>query len=176
MLVCVCVFFPNSKHSCKVFVSFKASDLLYQKKERRRHSLNRNFVGDYLGLDDNPELRALVGKRDRVEFAATVNKYDRRFKVNLCSLIELQMLTRCFTNYLRLVCFCTRQQLLHCSTVCFGVSLSNVYVCRVTACEKRSVADSEGFVPDWPGDCEYCMICVVIVMSLFLISITLSFF
>lgn len=58
----------------------EASDLLYQKKERRRHSLNRNFVGDYLGLDDNPELRALVGKRDRVEFAATVNKYDRRFK------------------------------------------------------------------------------------------------
>lgn len=58
----------------------EASDLLYQKKERRRHSLNRNFVGDYLGLEENPELRALVGKRERIEFAGTVNKYDRRFK------------------------------------------------------------------------------------------------
>ncbi|PVD20173.1 hypothetical protein C0Q70_20668 [Pomacea canaliculata] len=58
----------------------EASDLLFNKKERRRHSLNRNFVGDYLGLDDNPELRTLVGKRERIEFAATVNKFDRRFK------------------------------------------------------------------------------------------------
>ncbi|CAH1796060.1 unnamed protein product [Owenia fusiformis] len=58
----------------------QASDLLYNKKERRRFSLNRNFVGDYIGLDDNPALRALVGKRERVEFAYTVTKYDRRFK------------------------------------------------------------------------------------------------
>jgi myosin-1 len=27
-----------------------AQDLLYGKKERRRFSLNRNFVGDYIGL------------------------------------------------------------------------------------------------------------------------------
>lgn len=66
-----------------IFVfSLTASDLLFNKKERRRHSLNRNFVGDYLGLDDNPELRTLVGKRERIEFAATVNKFDRRFKVS----------------------------------------------------------------------------------------------
>ncbi|CAL1534478.1 unnamed protein product [Lymnaea stagnalis] len=58
----------------------EASDILYNKKERRKHSLNRNFVGDYLGLDDNPELRALAGKRERIEFADTVKKYDRRFK------------------------------------------------------------------------------------------------
>ena len=58
-----------------------ASDLLYQKKERRAQSLNRNFVGDYIGLDDNPELRAIAGKRERIEFATTVNKFDRRFKV-----------------------------------------------------------------------------------------------
>ena len=58
-----------------------ASDLLYNKKERRRYSLNRNFVGDYLGYEENPGLRALVEKRERIEFANTVNKYDRRFKV-----------------------------------------------------------------------------------------------
>ncbi|XP_059157051.1 unconventional myosin-Ie-like isoform X2 [Physella acuta] len=58
----------------------EASDILFNKKERRRHSLNRNFVGDYLGLDDNPELRALAGKRERIEFADSVKKFDRRFK------------------------------------------------------------------------------------------------
>ncbi len=39
-----------------------ASDILFNKKERRRGSLNRNFVGDYVGLEDNPALRALVGE------------------------------------------------------------------------------------------------------------------
>ncbi|XP_050400125.1 unconventional myosin-Ie isoform X2 [Patella vulgata] len=58
----------------------EASDILMNKKERRRFSLNRNFVGDYIGLDDAPELRALVGKRERIEFADSVTKYDRRFK------------------------------------------------------------------------------------------------
>lgn len=59
----------------------QATDILFNKKERRRFSVNRNFVGDYLGLDDCPGVRALVGKREKVEFAATVNKFDRRFKV-----------------------------------------------------------------------------------------------
>ena len=95
-----------------------ASDILFNKKERRRFSINRNFVGDYIGYDNNPALRSLVGmsclrlssdfvlwivfffllhslksnvlflilsfpseKRERIEFAVTVNKYDRRFKV-----------------------------------------------------------------------------------------------
>ncbi|CAN8029064.1 unnamed protein product, partial [Ixodes persulcatus] len=57
-----------------------AADILNGRKERRRHSLNRNFVGDYIGLDHHPELRVLVGKRERIEFAETVFKYDRRFK------------------------------------------------------------------------------------------------
>ncbi|KAK6022796.1 myosin head, partial [Ostertagia ostertagi] len=58
----------------------QASDLLYGKKERRRYSLNRNFVGDYIGLEHHPVLQSLVGKRERVDFANTVIKYDRRFK------------------------------------------------------------------------------------------------
>ena len=61
--------------------AFSAADLLYNQKERRRHSLNRNFVGDYLGMEDKPGIRALCDKRERIEFADTVNKYDRRFKV-----------------------------------------------------------------------------------------------
>lgn len=39
-----------------------ASDILLNQKERRRGSINRNFVGDYIGFLDNPSLRALVGK------------------------------------------------------------------------------------------------------------------
>jgi len=58
----------------------QASELLLNKKERRRYSLNRNFVGDYIGYEENPSLRALVEKRERIEFADTVTKFDRRFK------------------------------------------------------------------------------------------------
>lgn len=60
-----------------------ASDLLLNRKERRRHSLNRNFVGDYLGMDDRPELRQFLGKREKIDFADKVTKYDRRFKVGV---------------------------------------------------------------------------------------------
>uniref|UniRef100_A0A671NQE1 Osteoclast-stimulating factor 1 n=1 Tax=Sinocyclocheilus anshuiensis TaxID=1608454 RepID=A0A671NQE1_9TELE len=54
----------------------EASDLLLNRKERRRHSLNRNFVGDYIGMDDRPELRQFVGKREKIDFADKVNKFD----------------------------------------------------------------------------------------------------
>lgn len=62
---------------------YPASDLLLNRKERRRHSLNRNFVGDYLGMDDRPELRQFLGKREKIDFADKVTKYDRRFKVGV---------------------------------------------------------------------------------------------
>ncbi|XP_039623099.1 unconventional myosin-If [Polypterus senegalus] len=58
----------------------EASDILYNWKERRRNSINRNFVGDYLGMEDKPELRQFLTKRERIEFADSVNKFDRRFK------------------------------------------------------------------------------------------------
>lgn len=45
--------------------------------------MNRNFVGDYIGMDDRPELRQFVGKREKIDFADKVNKFDRRFKVRL---------------------------------------------------------------------------------------------
>ncbi|KAK6309051.1 hypothetical protein J4Q44_G00205140 [Coregonus suidteri] len=57
-----------------------ASDILYNSKERRRNSINRNFVGDYLGLEQRPELRQFLAKRERIDFADSVNKFDRRFK------------------------------------------------------------------------------------------------
>ncbi|KAJ6651635.1 hypothetical protein lerEdw1_020767 [Lerista edwardsae] len=58
----------------------EASNIVLNKKERRHNSINRNFVGDYIGLENRPELRRFVGRRERVEFADTVLKYDRRFK------------------------------------------------------------------------------------------------
>ncbi|XP_053559787.1 unconventional myosin-Ie [Bombina bombina] len=58
----------------------EASNIVLNKKERRRNSINRNFVGDYIGMDGRPELRQFVGRRERIDFADTVLKYDRRFK------------------------------------------------------------------------------------------------
>uniref|UniRef100_A0A674KBR8 Myosin IF n=1 Tax=Terrapene triunguis TaxID=2587831 RepID=A0A674KBR8_9SAUR len=58
----------------------EASHILYNFKERRKNSINRNFVGDYLGMEDRPELRQFMGKRERIDFADSVTKYDRRFK------------------------------------------------------------------------------------------------
>lgn len=65
----------------------QAADLMYGKKERRRYSLNRNFVGDYIGLEHHPTLQSLVGKRQRVLFACTANKYDRKFRVTKLDLL-----------------------------------------------------------------------------------------
>lgn len=60
-----------------------AADLLYGHKERRRGSLNRNFVADYIGMDCRSQTTNIVGRREKVLFAEVVKKYDRRFKVNL---------------------------------------------------------------------------------------------
>jgi myosin I len=40
----------------------KAADILYNKKSRKRLTLNREFLGDYLNLLDNPVLKALLSK------------------------------------------------------------------------------------------------------------------
>jgi len=59
-----------------------ACSLLQGRKERRRYSVNRSFFGDYINLDAQPKLRKLLNdKRERVEFADLVTKYDRRGKV-----------------------------------------------------------------------------------------------
>lgn len=38
-------------------------------------------MGDYLGMEERPELRQFLAKRERVDFADSITKYDRRFKV-----------------------------------------------------------------------------------------------
>ncbi|ETE58906.1 Myosin-If [Ophiophagus hannah] len=60
--------------------AWRPSHILYNFKERRRNSINRNFVGDYLGMEDKPELRQFLSRRERIDFADSVTKYDRRFK------------------------------------------------------------------------------------------------
>lgn len=59
----------------------EACQIVYGKKDRRRNSLNRNFIGDYIGLDFRPNLQTLAGRREKVYFAEIVKKYDRTFKV-----------------------------------------------------------------------------------------------
>jgi len=38
-----------------------AQDVMYGKKERKRLSLRRDYIGDYIGYLDNAQLRALMG-------------------------------------------------------------------------------------------------------------------
>lgn len=59
----------------------EAADLLFGRKERRRASLNRNFMGDYIGLEGKRQILNLIGRKEKVFFAEAVKKYDRRFKV-----------------------------------------------------------------------------------------------
>lgn len=61
-------------------LQFPAQDIFFQRKERKRISLKREYIGDYIGFLDNPGLRALVDKKERVLYADDVNKYDRRYK------------------------------------------------------------------------------------------------
>ena len=68
----------------------EASSILQKKKERRRGTINRNYMGDYLGFADNPALKSIVGKKDRVEFCYTVKKYDRRFRAQKRDLLLTQ--------------------------------------------------------------------------------------
>ena len=49
-----------------------ASDILLNKKERKRLSINRNFAGDYLGFAENPALKALIGQFPPVSAEAVV--------------------------------------------------------------------------------------------------------
>uniref|UniRef100_A0A8C9U5Z3 Osteoclast-stimulating factor 1 n=1 Tax=Scleropages formosus TaxID=113540 RepID=A0A8C9U5Z3_SCLFO len=58
----------------------EASDILLNKKERRRNSLNRNFTGDYIGTENRPEIQQFAGRKERIDFADVVIKYDRRFR------------------------------------------------------------------------------------------------
>lgn len=64
-----------------------AADLMYEKKERRALSVNRKFYGDYIGLDARPDIRAMVYKRETVEFAQTCLKYSRKFEFQKRDLI-----------------------------------------------------------------------------------------
>lgn len=83
--VCLCIsllFLGAWPSSLVCLHGLAASDLLLNKKERRRNSINRNFIGDYIGMEEHPELQQFVGKREKIDFADTVTKYDRRFKVH----------------------------------------------------------------------------------------------
>lgn len=69
--------------SQKYFIEMrdKAADVMFEKKERKRFSINRSFIGDYLNVLDNPVLKALIGnKMERTVFSSEITKYDRKFK------------------------------------------------------------------------------------------------
>uniref|UniRef100_A0A0K0F7H5 Myosin-IB (inferred by orthology to a D. melanogaster protein) n=1 Tax=Strongyloides venezuelensis TaxID=75913 RepID=A0A0K0F7H5_STRVS len=65
----------------------EACNIMYGKKERRRFSINRNFIGDYVGLEYKPELQTFVGRREKIDFATTLKKYNRKFKSSELDLV-----------------------------------------------------------------------------------------
>ena len=77
--------------------------MVYGYKERRRYSINRGFVGDYIGMEHHPGLCALLNRRERVEFALTVDKFDRRFKA---SRIQITVTVCLYVCLCLCVCVC----------------------------------------------------------------------
>lgn len=65
----------------------RAADIMYGKKERKRMSLNREFIGDYINYLDNPILKKLVGIHEKVFFADQVTKYDRKWRPTTYELV-----------------------------------------------------------------------------------------
>ena len=62
----------------------KAANVMYNNKERKRFSINREFLGDYLNVLDNPVLKSLIGdKNEKTLFSEIVVKFDRSFKTSL---------------------------------------------------------------------------------------------
>lgn len=55
-------------------------DMFFGKKERRRLTLNREFIGDYLDVLSNPVLKSFApNKHDQILYCNVVRKYDRRW-------------------------------------------------------------------------------------------------
>ncbi|KAG0725192.1 Unconventional myosin-Ie [Chionoecetes opilio] len=75
-----------SKRKC-IKTAIEGSDLFLNRKERREHSLNRNFFGDYIGMDFKPQLATLIPRREKVLFAFTVQKFDRKYRKSIRHLI-----------------------------------------------------------------------------------------
>lgn len=48
-------------------------------------------MGDYIGTDARPEIRRFVGRRERIDFADVVVKFDRRFRVLMSSQSETRV-------------------------------------------------------------------------------------
>ena len=65
----------------KLYLDMKKAsyEVLHGQKERRRQTLNRGYVGDYIGFRDDPILRSLSGQ-ETIVYADSVTKYDRDFK------------------------------------------------------------------------------------------------
>jgi len=80
MYILLLLFFLHLFPFLSILIFSIAQDIFYNKKERKRISLKREYIGDYIGYLDNPGLRSLLDKKERVVFADDVTKYDRRFK------------------------------------------------------------------------------------------------
>jgi len=58
-----------------------ANDKLINNKDRRKNSLNREYLGDYILYRENFALKSIVGKEAKVHFADVANYVDKKGKV-----------------------------------------------------------------------------------------------
>lgn len=58
-----------------------ANDKLRDNKDRRKNSLNREYIGDYINYRENFALKGIVGKDAKVHFADVVNYLDKKGKI-----------------------------------------------------------------------------------------------
>jgi len=56
----------------------KSQDLLFNQKERKRISLKRDYIGDYIGYMDNPALRTLIGILFLVDMMCPDNREKKK--------------------------------------------------------------------------------------------------
>lgn len=136
-----------------------ASDILYNSKERRKNSINRNFVGDYLGLEQRPELRQFLAKRERVDFADSVNKFDRRFKVKLhealLRLVSLNLTNKKVANIGDVWSENVPLPQSHSFFFSFfGFAHSSHFFFFLPVHKERSDLDTEGHLSDWSREGE----------------------
>lgn len=97
---------------CSKFINQEKSDnaqyeacrTLGQRKQRNQQSIRRKYYSDYVGMDQNPEFRKYIGKREKVLFAANVKVYDAKMiprertliitpmKVMICGYEEVKLI------------------------------------------------------------------------------------
>ncbi|OAF68995.1 hypothetical protein A3Q56_03252, partial [Intoshia linei] len=73
-----------------MFMTHKAPNIYGNRKQRCRFSINLRKRQDYMEVSSYPDIVGKIGKIKKLQFAETISKYDRRFKMSKRHLILTQ--------------------------------------------------------------------------------------